>query len=104
MARKKADAAQKSSSSTQTKQPTQSEIHWPPISIKEGLECRELIPDQIYVIDVSVSKSTSLSLVTKNTIGIPFSGGMCAILQVYHHTSASRHASSQEGRSDTSES
>ncbi|KAG8701755.1 hypothetical protein FRC08_003918 [Ceratobasidium sp. 394] len=40
----------KKSQETNKKQPTPP-IHWPPISVKRDLECHELIPDQIYIIN-----------------------------------------------------
>ncbi|CAE6394704.1 unnamed protein product [Rhizoctonia solani] len=67
MARKKTETTNKASAA---KPPTQSEIQWPAISVKQGLECRELIPDQIYIIDDFLSREES-ALFSKFITGLP---------------------------------
>ncbi|CAE7207065.1 unnamed protein product [Rhizoctonia solani] len=68
MARKKTETPNKATTAKQT--PVQSEVQWPAISVKEGLECRELIPDQIYVIDDFLSRE-ECALFSKFITGLP---------------------------------
>ncbi|CAE6452547.1 unnamed protein product [Rhizoctonia solani] len=68
MARKKTETSNKLSTIKQT--PAQSEIQWPTISIKEGLEYRELIPDQIYVINDFLSRE-ECGVFSKFITGLP---------------------------------
>ncbi|CEL62268.1 hypothetical protein RSOLAG1IB_10332 [Rhizoctonia solani AG-1 IB] len=68
MARKK---TQKSDQTPGTKQaPVQSEIQWPTISVKEGLERHELIPNQIYVINDFLSQEECAKF-SKLITGLP---------------------------------
>ncbi|CUA73101.1 hypothetical protein RSOLAG22IIIB_10530 [Rhizoctonia solani] len=50
--------------------PTQGELQWPTIGVKEGLECQELIPDQIYIIDDFLSRE-ECALFSKFITGLP---------------------------------
>ncbi|KDN36987.1 hypothetical protein RSAG8_10440, partial [Rhizoctonia solani AG-8 WAC10335] len=68
MARKKTETPNRASTTKQT--PIQSELQWPAISVKEGLECREIAPDQIYVIDEFLSPE-ECALFSKFITGLP---------------------------------
>jgi hypothetical protein len=52
MAKKKSQEATKQSAAPTLTAPE--DIQWPAISVKDDLECREIISDQIYIIDVSI--------------------------------------------------
>ncbi|CAE6498940.1 unnamed protein product [Rhizoctonia solani] len=68
MARKKVETSNKTT--TTTPAPAQTEIQWPAIRVKDELECRELIPDQIYVIDDFLSRE-ECALFSKFITGLP---------------------------------
>lgn len=55
MARKKSNGTSKTLAPAASSKVLEDEIQWPTVSVKEDLECRELVPDQIYVIDVRYS-------------------------------------------------
>ncbi|CAE6466379.1 unnamed protein product [Rhizoctonia solani] len=63
MARKKTEISNKSFTGKKTPAQSETQLQWPKITTKEALECRELIPDQIYVIDefLSVEECASFS-------------------------------------------
>ncbi|KAJ1302995.1 hypothetical protein OPQ81_011198 [Rhizoctonia solani] len=68
MARKKTESPNNTSATEPIQ--GQSEIQWPVISVKERLECREIIPDQIYVINDFLSREECV-LFSKFITGLP---------------------------------